>query len=69
MQLTFTLTPDQAERAAVIACRDAGHDSTTCTDHEAHITAYGAMMLAKHVEMTERQIAEEAARQTVVPFA
>ena len=69
MQLTFTLTAEQAERAAVIACRDAGHDATGCTDQAQHITAYGAMMLAKHVEMTERQIAEEAARQTVVPFA
>lgn len=68
MELSFTLAPDQADRAAVIACRDQGHDSTDCPDQAAHIMAYAALMLSKHVEMTERQIAEEAARSQVVPF-
>ncbi|WP_336819037.1 hypothetical protein [Gordonia sp. MMO-8] len=68
MELTFTLDQDQAARAAVIACRDQGHDSTNCADQAAHIMGYAALMLSKHVEMTERQIAEEAARAQVVPF-
>lgn len=68
MELTFTLTPDQAARAATIACRDAGHDTTDCPNPATCTQQYAEMMLSKHVEMSERQAAEEAARQTVVPF-
>ncbi len=65
MILTFELTEDQAARAVVLARRALGN--LEATDEQA-VQQYAAVMLAKHVEQTERQIAEEEARAAVVPF-
>ncbi|AKJ72442.1 hypothetical protein GMA7_5 [Gordonia phage GMA7] len=69
LTLTFTLDDDQEIRAYEIACRHFGHVPSECPDTPSqHVQEYGAWVMAQHIEMTERQLAEEAAREGLQPF-
>lgn len=70
MPLTLTLpalSDEESVDAAIVACRALGHDHTDCPDQADHIQAFAAGLMARSVAQIRMQLAEEAARASIVP--